>query len=398
MNQSDETLLCTSRPAMRGSLSRALLIVWGLLLSLHYGYAQTASTETAKTYTIAVTGDIMMGTTYPSVQLPPDTGKQLFADVKDVLFSADITLGNLEGTLCDGGHCTKGSGQYSYAFRTPTSYAPRLKEAGYDYLSMANNHANDFGLEGIISTENCLKAQGIAYSGIAGRKEWAVVERNGIRFGICAFGHNQYTLKHRDLKRVKQILDTLQRQSDIIIVSFHGGAEGSPYSHLPEGSETFIGEDRGSLREFAHFCIDNGADLVYGHGPHVVRCMEVYKGHLIAYSLGNFCTSYGVNLNGINAYAPVLVAEINEDGILTEGKIYSFIQQRGRGPLTDRDNKVAQHIKGLSEADVPYSEARIDKEGNIGTFVFKPQKTTLYLKVAEPRREQGRELRLKTGK
>ena len=338
-----------------------------------------------KEITIAVTGDVMMGTTYPTMQLPSDTGKHIFSDVKQILLNADIALGNLEGTLCDEGYSTKGTGKYSYAFRTPTSFAPRLTEAGYDYMSMANNHANDFGHEGIVSTEHCLQEQDIAYSGIAGRKEWAIVERAGVRFGICAFGHNQYTLKHRDLKRVKQILDTLQTMSDIIIVSFHGGAEGNQYSHLPEGSETFIGEDRGSLREFAHFCIDNGADLVYGHGPHVVRCVEVYKGHLIAYSLGNFCTTYGINLNGINAYAPVLEAKINHKGCLTEGKIHSFIQQRGIGPRTDKDNKVAIHMKSLSETDVPFSDATIDNEGNISCFVFERIKgEKLYLKVSEP--------------
>lgn len=328
------------------------------------------SISASDTLTVAVVGDIMMGTTYPTEQLPPDTGKHLFADVRHLLLNADISLGNLEGTLADGGHSTKGSGPYSYAFRTPVTFAPRLTEAGFDYLSMANNHANDFGQEGITSTERCLQQQGIAYSGIFGRRHWAVVEREGIRFGICAFGHNRYTLKHRDLQRVKQILDTLSTMSDVIIVSFHGGAEGNQYSHLPEGDETFIGEDRGNLREFAHFCIDNGADLVYGHGPHVTRCVEVYRGHLIAYSLGNFCTPYGVNLAGVNAYAPVLVASINSKGQLLEAQIHSFIQQRGKGPIYDPTNKVARHMKTLTDTDVPLSEAKIDDNGYIYNPIF----------------------------
>ena len=327
--------------------------------------AQSASVPSKDTITIAVTGDVMMGTTYPSVSLPADSGRQLFRDVKEILSSADIALGNLEGTLCDSGQSTKGNGQYSYSFRTPTGYAPRLKEAGYDYMSMANNHANDFGIGGITSSERCLTAQGIGFSGIQGRTEWSVVERDGVRFGVCAFGHNSYTLKHNDLKRVKSILDTLKSQSDIVIVSFHGGAEGRDYSHLPAGKETFLGEDRGSLRQFAHFCIDNGADLVYGHGPHVVRCIEVYNHHLIAYSLGNFCTPYGISLAGISAYAPVVTVRVNAQGEFIDGKIHSFIQQRGIGPRTDAEDKVAQHIKQLSEADVPQSEARIDDKGHI---------------------------------
>lgn len=333
----------------------------------------------ADTLTIAVTGDVMMGTTYPKMQLPADSGKHLFADVRQVMQDADITLGNLEGTLCDGGNCTKGKGKYSYAFRTPTGFASRLTEAGYDYMSMANNHANDFGIEGIVSTERALKEQGIAFSGIAGRHEWTVVERAGIRFGICAFGHNRYTPKHRDLMRVKTILDTLRATSDVIIVSFHGGGEGIEYSHLPEGPESYIGEDRGSLREFAHFCIDNGADIIYGHGPHVVRCIEVYKGHFIAYSLGNFCTPYGVSLESIKGYAPVVVIRINEQGEFLGGKIHSFIQQRGFGPIRDTANKVAQHMRRLSQSDVPYSEAYIDSDGQIIRHTVKIPAPTLFL-------------------
>lgn len=349
---------------MRYTLSVILGIV-ASVCSLSAQSEVSVERQIKDTITIAVTGDVMMGTTYPSVSLPPDTGKQLFCDVKDVMLAADITLGNLEGAICDGGQSTKGNGKYSYAFRTPTSFAPRLSEAGYDFMSMANNHANDFGLEGINSSERCLTEQGIGFSGIQGRAEWSVVERDGIRFGICAFGHNSYTLKHNNLMRVKQILDTLRGQSDIIIVSFHGGAEGRDYSHLPEGKETFLGEDRGTLRQFAHFCIDNGADVVYGHGPHVVRCIEVYNHHLIAYSLGNFCTPYGISLVGISAYAPVVTVRVNARGEFIDGKIHSFIQQRGAGPRTDSEDNVAKHMKSLSETDVPNSEAKIDYKGNI---------------------------------
>ena len=317
------------------------------------------------TLTIAMTGDIMMGTTFPSVMLPANDGKNLFRDVKDLLVNADLAVGNLEGALCDGGQSTKKVSNVSYAFRMPTRFAPLLKDAGYDFLSMANNHANDFGTEGIESTERCLKEQDIRFSGIAGRVRSAVVERNGVRYGLCAFGHNGYTMKHNDLTLVKEVIDELRQQSDIVVVSFHGGAEGQSYSHLPQGREIFLNEDRGSLREFAHFCIDNGADVVYGHGPHVVRCVEVYQGRFIAYSLGNFCTPYGISLKGISGYAPVVTIQIGNDGRFLGGKIHSFIQQRGLGPRKDETNAVPRQMKMLSDADVPQSMARIDNKGNI---------------------------------
>jgi poly-gamma-glutamate capsule biosynthesis protein CapA/YwtB (metallophosphatase superfamily) len=274
-------------------------------------------------------------------------------------------VGNLEGTLCDEGTSTKEEGPHTYSFRTPTSYAPLLRDAGYDFLSMANNHANDFGLEGIESTEQCLREQGILFSGIAGRIESVVIERKGLRIGICAFGHNSYTLNHTDLSLVKRILTDLQERSDIIVVSFHGGAEGRSKTHLPYGREIFLEENRGALRHMAHFCIDNGADVIYGHGPHVVRAVEVYKGRFIDYSLGNFCTPYGMSLTGISAHAPVVVISVDGEGRFLRGKIHSFLQCKGAGPRKDKQKAVARQIKALSDEDVPASEARIDDDGNI---------------------------------
>ena len=311
-------------------------------------------------------GDVMMGTTFPSTMLPENEGKQLFKDAAPVLKRADLTVGNLEGTLCDGGRSTKGSGPNSYSFRTPTSFAPRLKEVGFDFMSMANNHANDFGQEGIESTERCLREQGILFAGIAGRVESAVIERGGKKIGLCAFGHNSYTLKHTDLSVVGRIVDDLVGRCDLVIVSFHGGAEGRDKSHLPQGSETFLGENRGSLRQLAHFCIDHGADVVYGHGPHVLRCAEVYKGRFIAYSLGNFCTPYNVSLTGISGYAPLLEVKIDKQtGRFLSGQIHPFIQTRGIGPRTDKSGAVIKQMKQLSDADVPHSQAQISDDGRI---------------------------------
>jgi len=317
------------------------------------------------TLTIAMCGDIMMGTTYPSVQLPDNDGRDIFLDTKELTEAADIAVGNLEGAITDAGHCTKGSGPNTYAFRMPTSYGHLLGEAGYDFLSMANNHANDFDTEGVEDTERVLEEQGIKFSGIEGRTESAVVERDGIRYGLCAFGHNSYTLKHKDLATVKRILDDLKKKSDVVVVSFHGGAEGRDKRHLPIGTEIFLGEDRGNLREFTHFCIDNGADVVFGHGPHVCRAMEVYKGKFIAYSLGNFCTPYGMSLTSISAYAPVVTVKIDRKGRFLEGKIHSFIQQKGVGPRKDNSDAVAREIKELTESDIQGSPIRIDGAGNI---------------------------------
>lgn len=315
---------------------------------------------------LAFVGDIMPGTTFPSSQLPEQDGKTLFKDVTDIIAGADVAAGNMEGALADSGETTKKGGKFSYSFRVPTRYGKLLAEAGLDFMSMANNHAFDFGLNGVKSTEATLHANGIAYAGISGRTESTVVERNGVRYGFCAFGHNSYTLKHADLDNVRRILKDLRKRADIVIVSFHGGAEGTGHKHLPQGQETFLGENRGNLRAFTHFCIDNGADVVYGHGPHVVRAVELYKGHFIAYSLGNFCTPYGVNISGISGYAPVLQLTVNAaDGTFAEGKINSFIQQRGKGPRRDPQNLVAKEIRSLTNADFNSPQLTIADDGTI---------------------------------
>jgi len=340
-------------------MKNTILSIIGLLFLLpHLSIAQD-------TLSISMVGDIMMGTTYPSKMLPANDGKDLFNDTKGLLRQADLTVGNLEGTLCDGGKSTKGNRPNNYSFRTPTSYAPLLQEAGFDYLSMANNHARDFGLEGIESTEHCLDQQGIGYSGIEGRVKSVVLERKGLKIGICAFGHNSYTLKHTDLNVVGQLVDSLVAVTDIVIVSFHGGAEGRTRNHLPLGPETFLGENRGSLYQLAHFCIDHGADVVYGHGPHVPRAIEVYQGRFIAYSLGNFCTPYNVSLTGISGYAPLVKIEIDRKGRFLHGQIHSFIQQRGIGPRLDKGNLVAREMKNLSKTDIPQNEAQIADDGLI---------------------------------
>ena len=329
--------------------------------------SECADTCRAKdTVTLAFVGDIMPGTTYPVSRLPEEDGATLFNDVKDILLRADVAAGNMEGALADSGCSTKGNGEYSYAFRIPTRYGRWLKEAGLDFMSVANNHTFDFGIDGVASMEKTLSDNGIAFAGIDGRTESTVVVRGGIRFGFCAFGHNSYTVRHADLDNAKRIIQELRNKADIVVVSFHGGAEGTKHSHLPFGEELFLNEKRGDLRNFAHFCIDNGADVVYGHGPHVVRAVELHKGHFIAYSLGNFCTPYGINIKGISGYAPVLELWLDtETGTFLNGRIHSFVQQYGRGPREDKNNLAAKEMAMLTVSDFPESLISIAPDGEI---------------------------------
>jgi poly-gamma-glutamate capsule biosynthesis protein CapA/YwtB (metallophosphatase superfamily) len=97
--------------------------------------------------------------------------------------------------------------------------------------------------------------------------------------------------------------------------------------------------------------VDAGADLVLGHGPHVVRGMELYKDRLIAYSLGNFATYYGISVAGVKGIAPILTATLDEQGRFVEGTIVSTVQLRPDGPSIDNQDRALNLIRGLSIED-----------------------------------------------
>lgn len=315
--------------------------------------------------TIAMTGDIMTGSILPTPNMPPNDGRDTFIDCAKLLQSADVACGNLEGVLGDSGKPRKAPGPLSFSFMMPTKSVQLLVDAGYDFLGIANNHINDFYPVAIQSTIKTLRDNGI---GVAGTRdcETCIREINGVKYGFCAFGHESYTLRTQDKITVTRIVKKLRSECDIVIVCFHGGSEGVSERHLPYGTEYFHGADRGNLREFAHLCIDSGADIVYGHGPHVCRAMELYKGHLIAYSLGNFATPRGMKLDGPTSYAPLLIVKL-QGGKFAEGQIHPFIQYRDKGPRVDKSGAVIKEIQSLSNEDIKDNELVIADDGKLLT-------------------------------
>ncbi len=315
--------------------------------------------------TIAMTGDIMTGSILPTPNMPPNDGRDTFIDCAKLLQSADVACGNLEGVLGDSGKPRKAPGPLSFSFMMPTKSVQLLVDAGYDFLGIANNHINDFYPVAIQSTIKTLRDNGI---GVAGTRdcETCIREINGVKYGFCAFGHESYTLRTQDKATVTRIVKKLRSECDIVIVCFHGGSEGVSERHLPYGTEYFHGADRGNLREFAHLCIDSGADIVYGHGPHVCRAMELYKGHLIAYSLGNFATPRGMKLDGPTSYAPLLIVKL-QGGKFAEGQIHPFIQYRDKGPRVDKSGAVIKEIQSLSNEDIKDNELVIADDGKLLT-------------------------------
>jgi poly-gamma-glutamate capsule biosynthesis protein CapA/YwtB (metallophosphatase superfamily) len=321
------------------------------------------------TISIAAVGDIMLGSTYPDEtggDLPPDDGANLLAEVTPILGAADVTFGNLEGPMIDGGESSKCGPKKSkkcWAYRVPTRYGAYLKAAGFDVLSLANNHAMDFGDEGRQSSKKVLDELGIAHSGEVGTV--ARLEADGKTIEVIAFATYEHSNDLNDLEAATALVKESASRADIVVVSFHGGAEGKSRQRVPVGAELFYSENRGDLRVFTHAMIDAGADLVLGHGPHVIRGVEIYKDRLIAYSLGNFATYGGFNLSGVSGLTYILEAHLAPDGTFLAGKAHPVKQRWPGGPLLDSTSEVLPLLRDLSDLDFPTSSIRVGKDGTL---------------------------------
>lgn len=293
----------------------------------------------------------MLGTDYPENHLPDDDGVSFLAQLTPILAGADITFGNLEGVLLDDGEAGKkcSNPNACYLFRSPSRYVQHFVNAGFDVLSLANNHARDFGEEGRLASMKTLAAAGIHHSGLEG--DFASFTVNELDIALLAFAVTRNSNMMLDYNLAAKIVADHARHHDIVVVSFHGGAEGQNVTRLPFAEEEYFAEPRGDVVRFARLMVDAGADLVVGHGPHVVRAMERYRNRLIAYSLGNFATYYGISVEGIKGIAPVLVATLDGEGNFVEGKIYSTIQLRPDGPSIDEENGALNLIRSLSIRD-----------------------------------------------
>jgi hypothetical protein len=328
----------------------------------------TIPTPLADEIVIMGTGDIMLGSTYPDSSggsLPPDDGAGVLTEVAPYLAAADIAFGNLEGPLVDGGSTGKCSAKSTrcYAFRVPTRFGKNLKDAGYDIMSLANNHALDFGVEGRNSSVKTLDDLGIAHSGEVGDIARMVVK--GKKVSLIAFANYGVSYNMNNLAAAVEYVKEEVAKADIVIVSFHGGGEGASRQHVAEGVETFLGENRGDLRKFSRAVIDAGADLVLGHGPHVMRGIEIYNDRLIAYSLGNFATYGGMNLSGPSGLTAILEVRLQLDGSFKSGQLHPAKQVRPGGPKLDPAGEVIPVMQDLTKADFPTSGAKIGDDGSI---------------------------------
>ena len=321
-----------------------------------------ADDRLAGEWRLALAGDIMLGTDYPVSALPAQEGRGLMDAAEPSLAWADIAIGNLEGAMSTGGMTGKQGCEKCYAFRTPPHFAQRLREAGFHGMSQANNHARDFGEEGLRQSTHALERVGMKGTGWHGSKP-ATFQHEGRIACLLAFAPNKGMNDIRDLNRAAELVRQAKPHCSLTIVSFHGGAEGSDKTHTPHGAEMYLGENRGDVRAFARTVIDAGAHLVFGHGPHVPRGMEIYRGHLVSYSLGNFMTYGGMNVTGVLGEAPLLLVRLDEKGKLVAGRVVPFRQTKKQPLKLDPGMDAARTIMRATQRDFGGGELLFTPDG-----------------------------------
>lgn len=286
--------------------------------------------EPSRRVSLVAVGDIMLarhverlmqthGTDYP------------FAKIEDKLQDADIAFGNLESPLSERGTPLPGKG---ICFRARPEMASRLKKAGFDVLSVANNHALDYDTDAFLDTLDLLRSNQIEPVGggknIDEARQPVIIEKNGLRIGFLAytmFADIYYDYRYRRTFRATETVSgvapleqeliledvaALRPRVDAVIVSLHWGTE---YSRYPDPGQ----------QELGRALIDAGADLIIGHHPHVIQGLERYGNGLIAYSLGNFIFDQNQHLS--TRQGLILELQLTADG-LSDLRVWPiFIQE-----------------------------------------------------------------------
>jgi poly-gamma-glutamate capsule biosynthesis protein CapA/YwtB (metallophosphatase superfamily) len=297
--------------------------------------------------TLQFVGDVLLGTDYPVNNYVRPIPSQLDS-VKALIKGSDLLLGNYEGCFCETQltplKCKKNKA--CYAFKLPVSEGEFLKKMGFHYLSHANNHAYDFEPECLKSTLETFHFLGIKTSGL--RNTFSRFDISGLSILVISFHASEHFNSILDLERVREKIHIHRKNADFIVVFFHGGGEGRSATKTPFGNEFFLNENRGDVRRFARLSIDSGADIVVGSGPHVIRGMEMYKGKMIAYSLGDFIFPIERPDDSYEPYGISLKVKIEKNKKPVFNWV-SFKREKSGWPVLDPSSVAHELLKSRSQ-------------------------------------------------
>jgi poly-gamma-glutamate capsule biosynthesis protein CapA/YwtB (metallophosphatase superfamily) len=284
-----------------------------------------------------------------------------------VLKRADLAAVNYEGTFGPGGASKCGGGRPDcYAFQAAPGNARTLRRAGVDIVNHANNHAFDYGPLGWRSSRDALAKARVDATGAPG--EIVILRRNDTKVAFAGFSTYRWTNAMADDARVRGLIERAASRADVVVAFLHAGAEGADKIHVPRGAEHAFGEYRGDSRHFARVAIDAGADVVLGSGPHVLRGLELYKGRLIAYSLGNLAGWHNFGTGGRSSLSALLTVALAPSGRFFTARIASYRLDGAGVPHADPRRGAVKLMRDLSRADFPRSTLKIDRRGLITVF------------------------------
>jgi poly-gamma-glutamate capsule biosynthesis protein CapA/YwtB (metallophosphatase superfamily) len=299
--------------------------------------------------TLEWVGDIALSS---KLGLPPGGLVHALAPVAATLRHADLTAGNLEGTLSTSGPSKCGSGRPDcFAFQAPPATATQLHRLGFDVVNQANNHSFDFGAPGRAQTAAALDRAGIAHTGLPGQIAY-VRTSSGVRVAFLGFAPYANTANLLDIPAARALVRRARRHAALVVVFIHAGAEGANQVHTPRGTQFYLGENRGDARAFAHAVIDAGASIVLGSGPHVIRGVERYRGRMIAYSLGNFVGYHTLGDGGVLSESAILRVTLGAGGRV-EAARWIPVMLTGGLPRPDPSGASGRLVRLLSREDFP---------------------------------------------
>jgi poly-gamma-glutamate capsule biosynthesis protein CapA/YwtB (metallophosphatase superfamily) len=333
--------LATSVPAAAGTA--------GTDPPAHPSGKEDATPDAAAPVRLSAVGDMILGNT-PDLPARP----RHYLDVVDraITGRANLVFANLEGTLTTRteGKCRGSGGGDCFNFRNPPRYAGYFAAAGFTVVNNANNHSHDFGQSGLDDTVHAIRAAGMKQTGLPG--QITVVRLGSVRVALVGFAPYAGTADMLRLRSAAALIREARTRARVVIVYMHAGAEGY-----------FVGEDRGNAEKFAHLAIRNGASLVIASGPHVLRGMQFYRHHLIAYSLGNFANFHNFASGGVLSDSAILHVRLNRSGRFEGGRLVPVrLDSAGHPTLGGPSIRL---VRTLSKQDFGRRAPRIGRLGVI---------------------------------